>query len=84
MGFDFIADRPSLNFIATVAERGTTHLEMLRGGHDLERWITESGLVQNRAVVTAEQLERAVAAREAIFGLIRSLIDDVRGPRTAS
>ena len=51
---------------------------MLRGGHDLERWITESGLVQNRAVVTAEQLERAVAAREAIFGLIRSLIDGKR------
>ena len=75
MSFEFIADRPCLDFIASLAERGTTDLEMLRSTGDLERWITESGIVQDQPAVTGEQMERALAVREAIFGLIQALID---------
>ena len=75
VSFEFIADRPCLDFIASLAERGTTDLEMLRSTGDLERWITESGIVQDQPAVTGEQMERALAVRDAIFGLIQALID---------
>lgn len=75
MTFEFIADRPSLDFVATVAERGTTDLDKLCSADDLAEWVQESGIVQGRPAVTSAQLHQALVMREAIFGLLRALID---------
>ena len=48
MDFEFIADRPVLDFVATVAERGTSNVEHLRASADLADWIDQSGLVGSR------------------------------------
>lgn len=64
-----------LDFVATVAERGTTDVEMLPTQRALAHWIADSGLVDNRIEVTPDDLERAKTVREAMFRLIASLLD---------
>jgi predicted RNA-binding Zn ribbon-like protein len=73
--YDFVADRPILNFVATVSERGTTRQEQLRTPADLADWITQSEIVARRPAVTAHDLQRAITLREAAFGLISALIE---------
>jgi len=73
--FEFIADRAVLDFVATVADRGTTHLEKLRVPGDVARWVQQSGILHDALQVTDEQLTHTRAVREAIFGLITALID---------
>jgi len=80
--FEFIADRPVLDFVAALAERGTTNSEMLRSPADLASWITQSGIVDGKLTLTRAQLEYALAVREALFGLISALIDG-SNPRPA-
>jgi hypothetical protein len=46
--FEFIADRPVLDFVPTLAERGTTDDEKLRSPADLADWIAEAGIVDHR------------------------------------
>lgn len=75
MPFDFVADRPALNFVATVAERGSTHLEQLNTGEDLAVWVVQSRLTSDLPRVTAAQLEEARRLREAMYALITALID---------
>lgn len=77
MAFEFIADRAALDFVATLAERGTTNDESLVTPADLRTWIRESGIVDDVTVGPAE-LARAVDAREAMFGLLAALIDGRR------
>jgi predicted RNA-binding Zn ribbon-like protein len=79
--FDFIADRPVLDFVATVAERGTAGEEKLRRPRDLAVWAREAGIVDGPVKVTADQLAHARAVREALFGLITAAIDDRRPSR---
>jgi predicted RNA-binding Zn ribbon-like protein len=80
--FDFVADRPVLDFVATVAERGTTHVDKLPTTDALARWVAESGLVERRVSVSARDLARAKQLREAMFALLTALIDRTR-PREA-
>ncbi len=68
--FDFIAGRLSLDFVATVSERGTTDLERLSSPDDLADWIALAGLTQRRLTPTDTDLAAARAVREAIFGLV--------------
>lgn len=75
MTFDFVADRPALNFVATVAERGSTDLEQLQAAEDLVRWVAQSGLTRDPLHVTDAQLEEARCLREAMSALITALID---------
>ncbi len=75
MPFDLVADRSALNFVATVAERGNTHLEQLNTGGDLAGWVAQSGLTSDLPRVTAAQLEEARRLREAMSALITALID---------
>ncbi len=70
MPFDFIAGRLSLDFVATVSERGTTDLERLSTPDDLADWIALAGLTQRRLTPTDTDLAAARAVREAIFGLV--------------
>jgi predicted RNA-binding Zn ribbon-like protein len=73
--FHFVADRPALDFLATIAERGTTDEEKLRRPQDLAAWVGESRLVDGRVRVSAAQLEHAIALREAMYRLLCALID---------
>lgn len=75
MAFDFIADRPVLDFLSTVAERGTSDDEKLLSEQDLADWILQSGIVDIAPPITLKTLERAKALREAMFRLIAALID---------
>jgi predicted RNA-binding Zn ribbon-like protein len=75
--FDFIAGNLALDFVATVAERGTTDEEKLRTSEDLRAWIRQAGLL------TSPQrnldLDAAIALREALYAVIVALA----GGRTA-
>jgi predicted RNA-binding Zn ribbon-like protein len=73
--FEFIADRPVLDFLSTVAERGTSDEEKLRSEKDLADWIKQSGIVDTAPPVTKRALEDAKAIREAMFRLVAALIN---------
>ena len=73
--FEFIADHPVLDFVATVAERRTTRYEQLRSPEDLVAWIAQSGLVDDDVPVDEGGFRRAVDVREAAFDLLSGLID---------
>jgi predicted RNA-binding Zn ribbon-like protein len=73
--FEFIADRPVLDFLSTVAERGTSDDEKLQSEQDLADWIKQSGILDTAPPVTKQALERGKALREAMFRLIATLIN---------
>jgi predicted RNA-binding Zn ribbon-like protein len=73
--FHFLADHPVLDFLATIAERGTTDEEKLRGPSDLADWAVESGIVSKRPAVSASQLAGAIALREAVYRMLGARID---------
>lgn len=75
MQFEFIADRPVLDFVATMAERGARDEEKLRTPADLADWVAQSGLVDERVDPTSGDLARATTLREALFAVITALID---------
>lgn len=68
--FEFIAGRLSLDFVATVSERGTTDLDRLSTPDDLADWIALAGLTDRRLTPTETELGHARNLREAIFGLV--------------
>lgn len=76
MTFEFIADRPVLDFLPTVAARGTVDEEKLTTPDDLRAWILESGLLDEAPAVSPDDLHRTRALREALFRLVAALIDD--------
>jgi len=73
--FHFFADRPVLDFLATIAERGTTDEEKLQTGEDLARWAAQAGLTQDALTVTPGELAAAVELREAAYRLLGARID---------
>ena len=75
MDFEFIADRSVLDFLSTVAERGTRDEEKLQSEQDLADWIEQSGIVDTAPPVTQHALVRGKALREAMFRLVATLID---------
>jgi predicted RNA-binding Zn ribbon-like protein len=76
VSFEFIADRPVLDFLPTIAGRGTADEEKLRTEQDLADWIVESGLVDRAPHVGPGDLQRAKDLREALFRLVAALIED--------
>lgn len=75
MRFEFIADRVVLDFLPTVAARGSIDEEKLKTEQDLADWITESGILDAAPPIQPADLERAKALREAMFGMVAALID---------
>ena len=73
--FEFIADRPVLDYLSTIAERGTSDEEKLESEQDLADWIVQSGIVDTAPPVTQQTLERGKALREAMFRLVATLIN---------
>jgi predicted RNA-binding Zn ribbon-like protein len=72
---EFVTGSLALDYVATVAERGTTDLESLVAPGDLVDWIAAAALVDAPPRVTAKGLERAKALREALFALVAAAID---------
>ncbi len=79
--FEFIADRPVLDFVATVAERGPTEDEKLQSPRDFAVWARQAGIVDGLVKVTPDHLDDARTLREALFDLLMGRIDDVRPVR---
>lgn len=75
MTFDFIADRPVLDFLPTLAARGTADEEKLRTPQDLADWAVRSQIVDETPRIEPGDLERATALREALFRMIAALIE---------
>lgn len=75
--FEFIADRPVLDFVSTLASRGSDEDEdeKLRTDDDLAEWIILAGIVDTPLRPAAGDLERARALRESMFRLLTALID---------
>ena len=74
----FIADRPVLNFLPTLAARGSGEEEKLREPADLADWIVQSGIVDRAPHIDREDLEAAKALREVLFRVVSALIDGHR------
>lgn len=68
-------DRPVLEFIGTLAERGTTNQDTFGAPADLQVWIAQSGLVDTAVTVTPAQLERARAVRESISAVLTAAVE---------
>jgi predicted RNA-binding Zn ribbon-like protein len=72
--FEFIADRPVLNFLPTIAARGTVDEEKLRQPDDLADWIVASGILDRAPRIDREGLGAAKALREVLFRMVAALI----------
>jgi predicted RNA-binding Zn ribbon-like protein len=70
MPFEFIAGHVALDFVATVAERTTTHVERLREPADLAHWLADAGVLDAPPPVTELDLENARELREALYGYV--------------
>ncbi|MBQ0980778.1 MULTISPECIES: CGNR zinc finger domain-containing protein [Micromonospora] len=75
MRFEFIADRPVLDFLPTLAERGHTDIEQLTTPQDFADWAVQAGVVEQPPHVDDAALRQAKDLREAMFRLVRALID---------
>lgn len=75
MNFEFIADRPALDFLPTMAGRGSVDEEKLPTPGDLATWIVESGILDAAPPIDAADLERARALREVLFRLVGAMIE---------
>jgi predicted RNA-binding Zn ribbon-like protein len=80
---EFVTGNLALDYVATVAERGTTQLEHLLTPEDLAEWIAQAAIVDGRVAVTPAGLERAKAVREALFALVAAAIDGEPAPPDA-
>jgi predicted RNA-binding Zn ribbon-like protein len=75
MSFEFVAGNLALDFVATVAERTTTHLERLQTGPDLADWIVQARLLDSPPAVSRRDLDAAKQLREALFRLVTALTE---------
>jgi predicted RNA-binding Zn ribbon-like protein len=76
--FEFVADRPALNFLPTIAARGTVDEEKLRSELDLADWIVQSGILDRPPRIDLADLARVKALREAIYRMVVALINHGR------
>ena len=75
MGFDFIADRPVLNFLPTLAGRGTVDAEKLQTATDLGNWTVLAGIVDAPPRIGPAGLGAAKTLREALYRMVAALIE---------
>lgn len=83
VAFEFVGGRVCLDFVATIAERGTTALERLQTPADLQRWIEQAHLVDRAPQVSAAQLVHARVVREALFAVVAAAVDAASVPSSA-
>lgn len=73
--FRFYLGSLSLNFAATYRRLPGAETERIPASADLDRWLSESGLVSTPVRVSAEQYASALDLREAIYRIGRALVD---------
>jgi predicted RNA-binding Zn ribbon-like protein len=73
--FEFVTGNLALDYVATVAERGTTDLEHLAAPADLADWIAAARLMDPPPRVDPAGLARAKQLREALFVLVSAAIE---------
>lgn len=83
MRHEFVGGNVALDFVATVSERNTRHLERLTQTTELSRWIAEAGLLDRTPHVTEDELTEARALREALYELVVALTSGAPPPRRA-
>ncbi|MFG3281527.1 CGNR zinc finger domain-containing protein [Streptomyces sp. NPDC048111] len=66
----FVCGHPALDFAATLRARRSTRFEMFATPERLNAWYLESGLVDTITPGTAQDVERAITIREALYRLI--------------
>lgn len=81
MRYEFVGGNLALDFVATVSERDTRHVERLTTTTELSRWITEAGLLDRAVHVTPDELTEARALREALYALVVALTAGTPPPR---
>jgi predicted RNA-binding Zn ribbon-like protein len=72
MSIVHVAGHPVLDFVGTVAERGTADEEQLSSAAVLAAWLVGAGLVDEEPMVTGEHLEEARTLREAVYRAVRA------------
>jgi predicted RNA-binding Zn ribbon-like protein len=80
VGFEFRAGHLALDFVATVAERGTTDLERLRDPADLAEWLADAGVLDSPPPVSDAELESARELREALYAYVVHLTGGATPP----
>jgi predicted RNA-binding Zn ribbon-like protein len=73
--FQFIAGDVALDFVNTLADRGSVPREQLVTGADVDRWAREAGLLPPRASLhlRTRQVARVRAVRECVHRLLHSV-----------
>jgi predicted RNA-binding Zn ribbon-like protein len=80
---EFVTGNLALDYVATVAERGTTGLEHLVTPEDLAEWIAQAGVVDGPVQISAAGFARAKTVREALYALVAATIDGRPAPSEA-
>jgi predicted RNA-binding Zn ribbon-like protein len=78
--FELIAGRISLDFVATVSERGTTDVDHLSTPADLADWIELADLTDRRLAATDDDLEAARNLRESLFAVVTAWTQQTSPP----
>ncbi len=71
MNIAFVAGNLALDFVATIASRDTIAEEKLSTPADLAEWLVLSGAVSESPEISADEFERAITFREAIYAALR-------------
>lgn len=81
MGIVFVGGNLALDFVGTLNQRNTTSVEQLGSPTELSNWFTTARILDTAPAAGAGDLVAALSLREALFGVIRALIDGTRMPR---
>lgn len=80
VSFVYVSGNLALDLVGTLNERWTTRVENLRDGSDVSNWLAGAGVLDEPPVANADTLREAVALREALFTIVRNLIDAPHEP----
>jgi predicted RNA-binding Zn ribbon-like protein len=71
--FEFVAGDPALDFVATVAEWTTSHVERLTSPGDLADWLVSAGVLGRKPKVDQADLVAARELRQSLYDFLVAL-----------
>ncbi len=71
--FRFRSNRPSLDFVATLGERGHRDIERIPTGYELADWLVHAGLVLSPPIISNAEHQEAINLREAMNSVLVSV-----------
>jgi predicted RNA-binding Zn ribbon-like protein len=75
VGTVFVGGNLALDFVGTLNERHSNRVENLLDPADVGRWFVEAGVLDAAPDADDDDLAVAIALREAMFGVVESLVD---------